>query len=113
MKTLPLAALAASLLTLGGCTVSHDRYGNPNGVGILFATTEEPTDFEKGVGIAESVGWLIDPKLGMLATLIGGAALGKRQQRQANDLADARWDEATAFAMARQAQPVGGPTANG
>lgn len=113
--------LAASVVPLGlaGCTVSHDRYGNPNGVGVFLAASEQPTDVQRateaGIGIAESVAPYLPAPWGQLvsagAAAAGVGVLGRRSRQRAVEAeqrvraeADRAWDEASA--RAREVAPA-------
>ena len=83
-------------LALGGCTVSHDRWGNPNGVGFFLAASEQPTDAQRvGMVIQDAAGsaapWLPAP-YGELLTAAAGAigvgVLGARSKRREDEAFD-------------------------
>lgn len=103
-----LAALFALAVMVSGCTVSHDRQGNPNGVGFFLAASEKPTDAQRLGGViqdtaATAAPWLPAP-YGELLTAAAGAVgvgvLGARQRRREHEA----WDEAVLAERARRAE---------
>lgn len=91
-----VAALLALAFAVGGCTVSHDRQGNPNGVGFFLAASEQPTDAERLGGViqdtaADVAPWLPAP-YGELLTLgagaLGAGVLGARSRKREDQLFD-------------------------
>ncbi|MEM9066283.1 MAG: hypothetical protein AAGB51_12425 [Planctomycetota bacterium] len=96
MKTGNIASVGMLSAVLSGCTVSHDRNGNPNGVGFFVAASEQPTDPQRaGEFIQETAAdvspWLPAP-WGELLTLGAGAVgvgvLGARQRKREDTLFD-------------------------
>jgi len=84
------------LAVVSGCTVSHDRQGNPNGVGFFLAASEQPTDAERiGTVIQDTAAdvapWLPAP-YGELLTLgagaLGAGVLGARSRKREDELFD-------------------------